>query len=180
MNSIHLEGTPRRQLFREIRERLNSSAGSHTIMGYLRVAQPQQAPDAATIVPAEVKVQQAPSNCFIMDRGKKLPLRIGMNSIGRLPDNDVVIEDPTVSRRHCAILVHSDLSCELHDVASKNGTMLNGKRIAGPTALSDGDEITLCDRKIHLLIGTSNHNPRSVSPMRPLSNSSATDRTQIS
>ncbi|QEG29459.1 Transcriptional regulatory protein EmbR [Gemmata obscuriglobus] len=71
-----------------------------------------------------------------------------MNSIGRLPDNDVVVNDECVSRRHCAIVVHSDLRCELHDVASKNGTILNGRRIPQPTKLQSGDQITLCNRRL--------------------------------
>jgi pSer/pThr/pTyr-binding forkhead associated (FHA) protein len=53
-----------------------------------------------------------------------------------------------VSRRHCAILVHLTTGCELHDTASKNGTFLNGNRLAGPTRLSPGDEIRMCDRHL--------------------------------
>ena len=33
-------------------------------------------------------------------------------------------------------------------MASKNGTLLNGKRIAGPTRLQSGDQILLCNRKL--------------------------------
>jgi len=40
-----------------------------------------------------------------------------------MPDNDVVLQDAYVSRRHCAILIHlTGERCELHDIASKNGT----------------------------------------------------------
>ena len=42
----------------------------------------------------------------------------------------------------------SDLRCEIHDVASKNGTLLNGKKIPGPTRLQSGDQITLCGRRL--------------------------------
>jgi pSer/pThr/pTyr-binding forkhead associated (FHA) protein len=65
-----------------------------------------------------------------------------------MPDNDVVISDGSVSRRHCAILVHTQRGCELHDTASKNGTFLNGKRVMGPTRLSDGDQIRMCDHTV--------------------------------
>lgn len=85
---------------------------------------------------------------YLKDGVNVYPLRVGMNSIGRLPDNDVVIRDECVSRRHCAVLVHSDLRCELHDVASKNGTLLNGKKIPQPTRLQSGDQITLCNRRL--------------------------------
>ena len=60
----------------------------------------------------------------------------------------MVIRDECVSRRHCAVVIHHDLRCELHDVASKNGTLLNGKKIPGPTRLQSGDQITLCGRRL--------------------------------
>src|SRR6266436_6306544 len=37
--------------------------------------------------------------------------------------------------------------CELYDIASKNGTYINGNRLSGPTQLSSGDEIRMCDRQ---------------------------------
>jgi pSer/pThr/pTyr-binding forkhead associated (FHA) protein len=64
-----------------------------------------------------------------------------------MPDNDVVIQDACISRRHCAILIHLSHGCELHDVASKNGTFINGHRLTGPTQLNSGDEITMCNRQ---------------------------------
>ena len=60
----------------------------------------------------------------------------------------MVVQDCYISRRHCAILVHSGEGCELHDTASKNGTFVNGQRIPGPTRLNPGDEIRLCDRQL--------------------------------
>ena len=73
-------------------------------------------------------------------------MRIGVNTIGRLPDNDVVIQGAR-SRRHCAILVHVGDGCELYDIASKNGTFINGSKLAGPTHLNPGDKIRMCDRQ---------------------------------
>ena len=35
------------------------------------------------------------------------PLKVGINTVGRSPDNDVVVQDCYISRRHCAILVHT-------------------------------------------------------------------------
>lgn len=151
MKSLHLEGNPRRELFRQVRERIAAAAGSHTVAGRVRIHSPSSSPDLQTLAPADVPVKAGSIQCWILDRGRKLPLKIGMNSVGRLPDNDVIIDDATVSRRHCAVLVHSDLSFELHDVASKNGTLLNGKKITGPTQIRDGDEITLCERRLIFL-----------------------------
>jgi len=104
--------------------------------------------DGKTYVPGSHSSQGAAGCCWLLDRGKQLPLKVGLNSIGRLPDNDVVIDDATISRRHCAIVVHSDLSVELLDIASKNGTTVNGRKLAGSARLKDGDEIIICDRKL--------------------------------
>src|SRR5207248_9898580 len=43
-------------------------------------------------------------------------LAVGRNTVGRLPDNDVVIASPYVSRRHCAILVLPDGGCIIQDL----------------------------------------------------------------
>jgi pSer/pThr/pTyr-binding forkhead associated (FHA) protein len=85
---------------------------------------------------------------YLKDGSNVYPLHLGLNSVGRLPDNDVVIRDECVSRRHCAVVIHHDMRVELHDVASKNGTILNGKKIPGPTKIQSGDQITLCGRHL--------------------------------
>src|SRR5262245_56946551 len=105
-----------------------------------------------TLAPGDVPVKPGGTHCWLLDRGRQVPLKVGLNSIGRLPDNDVVIDDATVSRRHCAIVVHSDLTIEIHDVASKNGTTVNGHKILGPTRLRDNDEIGLSDHKLTFLL----------------------------
>jgi hypothetical protein len=150
--SVHLEGNPRRDAFRAARGRVEHAAGGHTIAGEVRLPLGSDARDLKTLAPGEVPVKQASTQCWLLDRGKQVPLKVGLNSIGRLPDNDVVIDDATVSRRHCAIVVHSDLTIEIHDVASKNGTTVNGRKIQGPTRLTDGDEIGLSERNLRFLM----------------------------
>jgi hypothetical protein len=85
---------------------------------------------------------------WLIDEGKTYPLRPGVNTIGRLADNDVVIKGPYVSRRHCAILVDGVIGCELRDVASRNGTYVNGFKVDGSKHLASGDEILICDRRL--------------------------------
>ena len=92
----------------------------------------------------------------LVDKHTTYPLRVGVNTIGRLPDNDVVVQGPYVSRRHCAILVHAGDGCELYDIASKNGTFINGLKLSGPTHLAAGDEIRMCDRQFVFM---SKHGP---------------------
>ncbi|MET9431128.1 MULTISPECIES: FHA domain-containing protein [unclassified Streptomyces] len=50
--------------------------------------------------------------------------------IGRAPDNDLVVDDLTVSRRHAELEAHPDGTYWIHDTGSHNGTFLNGRRVA--------------------------------------------------
>jgi hypothetical protein len=157
--SVHLEGNPRRDAFRAARGRVENAAGGHTLAGDVRLPLGSEHRELKTLAPHEVPVKSAGTQCWLLDRGKQVPLKVGLNSIGRLPDNDVVIDDATVSRRHCAILVHSDLTTEVHDVASKNGTTVNGQKIHGPTRLRDGDEIGLSEHRLTFVMFTGQATP---------------------
>jgi hypothetical protein len=78
-------------------------------------------------------------------------LKTGLNTIGRLPDNDIVLEGSSVSRRHCVILVHAWGACELHDTASRNGTLVNGQPLRQPIRLASGDQISVCQTMLLLV-----------------------------
>jgi pSer/pThr/pTyr-binding forkhead associated (FHA) protein len=100
---------------------------------------------------------------WLVDRNSVYPLKTGLNTIGRSPENDVVLQDAYVSRRHCAILVHAGDGCEVHDTASKNGTFLNGRKLAGPSRLQSGDEIRMCDCQL-IFMSKAGEEPPSHSP----------------
>jgi DNA-binding winged helix-turn-helix (wHTH) protein len=74
--------------------------------------------------------------------GRDLMLMEGPNDIGRDADATIHIEARGVSRHHARIVV-ADGTATLEDLGSKNGTYVNGQRIAGPVALSDRDAIGL-------------------------------------
>jgi hypothetical protein len=156
---MHLEGQPRRDQFRAARQMLRDACGARTIAGDLRLLSPEESPSARTADPPAGKHSPGRLTFYLKEGTEVYPLHLGLNSVGRLPDNDVVIRDECVSRRHCAILVHSDLRCELHDVASKNGTLLNGKKIGGPTRLQSGDQIILCNSKLTFHVTDANPEP---------------------
>ena len=144
LNSVHLESVPRKQAFRHARESLLSARGPQTIAAE-QVAWPLKSPN--TLLPDADQLHRGQSEFLLLDKHAMYPLKVGLNTIGRLPDNDVVVSDGYVSRRHCAILVHAGDGCELHDVASKNGTFVNGQRLTRPQHLNPGDEIRMCDRQ---------------------------------
>jgi ABC transport system ATP-binding/permease protein len=53
-------------------------------------------------------------------------------TIGRDPDNDVVLDDPNVSRFHAEVITKAD-GLELRDLGSRNGTRLDGELVASAT-----------------------------------------------
>lgn len=75
--------------------------------------------------------------------GTIIDLERSSTTIGRLPDQDLVLDDVGVSRRHAEIRRHGS-SYRLVDAGSANGTVVNGQRIA-EHALDDGDEIRMGD-----------------------------------
>src|SRR5262249_52979441 len=77
-------------------------------------------------------------------------LAVGTNTVGRYPDNDVVIASSYVSRRHCVILVLPDGGCILQDLGSTHGVYVDGERIQHPLWLKDGDEIRVGGRRLVL------------------------------
>jgi FHA domain len=70
--------------------------------------------------------------------------------IGRSPDCQLSLDDPLVSRRHAILVVHPD-AVFVEDLASRNGVLVNAKRITGPTRLSDGDQIQVGSQVMTLL-----------------------------
>jgi phosphoserine phosphatase RsbU/P len=68
-------------------------------------------------------------------------------SIGRIPDNDIVLSDYFSSARHAAIVPIGD-GYAVQDHGSKNGTFLNGIRIDGEVNLKYGDEILIGSTRI--------------------------------
>ena len=74
--------------------------------------------------------------------GLPLALMPGENVIGRDPDVAVHIDHSEISRRHARVLVNGD-GAVVEDLQSRNGTFLNGKRVESPTALHDGDVLSV-------------------------------------
>ncbi len=65
----------------------------------------------------------------------------GSLTIGRSPDNDLVVQDVLASRRH-AIVHNGPSGLELDDLGSVNGTFVGGTRVSR-ARLTDGDVVTI-------------------------------------
>jgi pSer/pThr/pTyr-binding forkhead associated (FHA) protein len=74
-------------------------------------------------------------------RSREFILREPQTSIGKDESNDVVVRDPTVSKKH-AIVKRRKRRWELVDAKSSNGTFVGDTRITDkPASLADGQEI---------------------------------------
>lgn len=73
--------------------------------------------------------------------GDRLPLQL-ITSLGRDLSNTIVLPDAFASNTH-ALVTYRDGEWWLEDLGSRNGTFLNDARVTGPTALREGDLITI-------------------------------------
>lgn len=72
-------------------------------------------------------------------------LAAGETAIGRDARAGLVLDDARISRRH-ALLVRDEARVMLTDLASRNGTFLNGRRLgAAPEVLAPGDVVKVGD-----------------------------------
>ncbi len=76
--------------------------------------------------------------------GQTFPLDEDSSSLGRDPGNDIVINDPQISRQHARITRQGELMV-IKDLGSTNGTFVNGMRLTGPHTLVNGNVIGLGD-----------------------------------
>jgi len=74
--------------------------------------------------------------------GTTFPLDRNELFVGRDLTNDIVINDPEVSRRHARFFVQG-ANFVLEDLGSTNGTTVNGQRLMGPYILRPGELIVL-------------------------------------
>jgi DNA-binding SARP family transcriptional activator len=65
-------------------------------------------------------------------------------TIGRAPENDVVVSDPRVSGTHAA-LERVGNAWSIRDLGSRNGTFVNGSRLQGERVVAATDEIRIGD-----------------------------------
>lgn len=81
---------------------------------------------------------------YLIDLGTGESFRLKeLTNIGRAETNDIVLNSPAVSKEHAKIK-YEDGDFVVYDLASTNGTYVNGTRIT-KKILTDGDEVKFAD-----------------------------------
>jgi len=122
--------------------------------GALLVKDEGGAETTQTYTPEEITDEEGPLD-EIAAEGPALAVRSGggragehfipqgdRTTIGRSPDNDIFLDDVTVSRKH-AVVLQSGGELRIEDLGSLNGTFVNRRRIDSATGLESGDEVQI-------------------------------------
>ena len=102
-----------------------------------------------------------PAGAFLVVEGRRhFQLSTPLIKIGRRLDNDLVIDDPRVSRQHLRLLANRGKFI-LHDLNSTAGTYVNGVKVEDHS-LQPGDVITVAT--VELIYGEDTGGPPEVTP----------------
>jgi pSer/pThr/pTyr-binding forkhead associated (FHA) protein len=113
-----------------------------TVVGRERKTTPQEPSGGETVI---MGVSKTPYAYLVrIDTGESFNIK-DVTNIGRSETNDIILQSPAVSKEHARIK-YEDGQFVIYDLASTNGTYVNGVKI-NKRALSDGDEITFGDVK---------------------------------
>lgn len=80
-------------------------------------------------------------------KGERIPILADRTVLGRHPSCDLVIPDSSVSRHHAAVIRDGERVL-IEDLRSRNGTLVNGRRLVGQRALVDRDEISVGEHRM--------------------------------
>ncbi len=82
----------------------------------------------------------------------------GVITLGRSPENDVLLLCPRVSKRHATAQV-KDGALWLRDLASMNGTFVNGAAVREPMIVTSGDLVQIGDFSLTFELGRTRSMP---------------------
>lgn len=127
-------GVPRRGI-QVVAEMSAAPGGPSAQIDSTQVISPVSGPPPRINVAAELILATA-------DGPHAFPLEHDSTTIGRGLHNDLIVEDPRVSRQHAQIRLKSRRYF-IGDLGSTNGTYINGTQITTDQVLRDGDLVSL-------------------------------------
>ena len=84
--------------------------------------------------------------------GREIPIPIPKFFVGRAEDCHLRVHSELVSRHHCVFMIEEGFVA-VRDFQSKNGTFVNGKRIAPEVELKSGDRVQVGPMELEVRIG---------------------------
>lgn len=116
------------------------------------------ADDEPTLVDAPLPNPKLPANIYVAleviegkEAGRKFKIERRSTVIGRGPNADFPLDDPAVSSRHCQIEIHNKDKMTIKDLASANGTRLNG-RFVSAVKIRDSDVIQVGSHQLRIIV----------------------------
>ena len=107
---------------------------------------------------------------LVMQQGPRAGQAFDLNkpdmTIGREANNDIVVEDPQVSRHHVR-LTQQGAGYVAEDLGSTNGTFLNGQRVFGVRPLNGGDTLGVGDTIVFRVMGVAGAGETVVARQQP-------------
>jgi pSer/pThr/pTyr-binding forkhead associated (FHA) protein len=109
---------------------------------------------------------------LIIEQGDNVGTKVDIGSdavvIGRLQSNAVTIKDPKLSRENTKVFRKDKNYC-VADLGSRNGTLVNGKKISSARVLNDGDRIQIGETVIRFRDPSApSRPPQKSAPSRPV------------
>ena len=91
--------------------------------------------------------------------GAKIAVKKDEFVIGRSPECNLCAASTSISRKHC-VISRDGTKVTIKDLGSRNGTLINGQKIAEETELHSGDEITIGSLGFMVLISSGINNEK--------------------
>ena len=112
--------------------------------GLIELVASEPTPALAPAPPPSKKTTSpgAPIGTLTGDDGAMHPLLDEQATIGRVPGNDIVLGDASISSKHARIVRTAD-GFAIEDSGSRNGTFVNSEAVTAPRLLADGDIVRL-------------------------------------
>lgn len=112
-------------------------------------------PDHEPSVTQPAHVAGVAGYALVVDRGPRAGLtwvlEAGTTAIGRGPDQDIFLDDVTVSRSHAEVTIDKGAAW-IKDAGSTNGIYVNGERL-DESGLQPGDEVIIGKYRLILVHG---------------------------